>query len=217
MKNTIILNKSITDENTKLGYVIRKRLDELGIFSINIMASPGAGKTSFITKTIEHLKDKYHIAVIEGDIVPIDVVKIQKLGVPVVLAHTGGACHLDSVMMEKSLGKLDLTKINLLIVENVGNLICPADFYLGTRKNVVIASIPEGADKPYKYPAIFQKADVVILNKSDYIDSESFDVDYFIAGVRLLNRNADIFMTSCKTGNGINAWKDWLEKEMKKL
>ena len=212
MKKTIQLKESILDENTQLGNGIRSLLDSNHIVSFNIMASPGAGKTSVIVKTIEQLKTIYNIAVIEGDIVPIDVEKIKKLGVPVILAHTGGACHLDSVMMQTALQKLDLQNLDMIIVENVGNLICPVNFFLGTHKNVVIASVPEGDDKPYKYPAMFQKADVIILNKSDYLTAESFDVQNFTEGVRIQNKSAKIFQTSCKTNNGIDQWISWIKE-----
>ncbi|MCX8008385.1 MAG: hydrogenase nickel incorporation protein HypB [Patescibacteria group bacterium] len=207
------LNEPILDDLTQRGKQIREILDAHHIFSLNIMASPGAGKTSLIIKTISRLKERYKIAVIEGDIVPIDVEKIQKLDIPVVLAHTGGSCHLDSIMMEKAIQKLSLNTLDLIIVENVGNLICPANFYLGTHKNVVIASVPEGDDKPYKYPGMFRGADVIVLNKVDYKEREDFSMDNFMHGVSLVNTSVEIIRLSCKTGENFSQWTDWIEKQ----
>ncbi|MCS6954744.1 MAG: hydrogenase nickel incorporation protein HypB, partial [Candidatus Calescibacterium sp.] len=207
----------ILDDLTQRGKQIREILDAHNIFSLNIMASPGAGKTSLIIQTILKLQQNYRIAVIEGDIVPIDVEKIQKLDIPVVLAHTGGSCHLDSIMMEKAIQKLSLNTLDLIIVENVGNLICPANFYLGTHKNVVIASVPEGDDKPYKYPGIFRGADVIVLNKIDYRDREDFSMDNFMHGVSLVNTSTEIIRLSCKTGENFSQWIDWIEKHCKGL
>jgi hydrogenase nickel incorporation protein HypB len=217
MKKNISIEEPILDELTKRGKEIRTKLDAAHIFSLNIMASPGAGKTSIIMKTIEHLKKKYRIAVIEGDIVPIDVEKIQHLGIPVVLAHTGGSCHLDSIMMERALEQLDLSAIDLLIVENVGNLICPASFYLGTHKNVVIASVPEGDDKPYKYPTMFRGADSILLNKIDYLKTEPFDVDNFMNGIRVLTKTASVIPLSSRTDEGIESWIEWIEEQIPPL
>lgn len=215
MKKTVQLNEPILDDLTKKGKEIRKLLDQHHVFAINIMASPGAGKTSVISKTIKELAATYRIAVIEGDIVPIDVERLQTFGIPVVLAQTGGSCHLDSLMMEIALSKLDLQTIDLLIVENVGNLICPASFYLGTHKNVVIASIPEGDDKPYKYPTMFRGSDVVILNKSDYLGMEDFDVQNFLSGVQLQTQTSSVIQVSCKTNKGIPEWINWLKNEIR--
>lgn len=211
MKRKILIKEPIFDELTFKGKEIRRLLDHHNIFSINVMASPGAGKTSIIVKTIQQLKSRYRIAVIEGDIVPIDVEKIQKINIPVVLAHTGGSCHLDSIMMETALSRLDLSAIDLLIVENVGNLICPASFYLGTHKNIVIASVPEGDDKPYKYPTMFKGADIILLNKSDYLKTEPFNLQNFKSGITLLTKDSPIITLSCRTGEGIDRWTEWLE------
>lgn len=216
MKKTINIEESILDENTNLGHEIRKKLDLAKVFSLNIMASPGAGKTSLITKTIEKLKTRYKIGVIEGDIVPIDVEKIKKMNIPVVLAHTGGSCHLDGVMMLNAFKKLDLDSLDILIVENVGNLVCPASFYLGTHRNVVISSVPEGDDKPFKYQTMFRNSDVVVLNKCDYLEIEQFDTKNFEHGVKLQNKKVKILQTSCRTREGISNWIEWLEEEIKK-
>jgi len=214
MTKTISINENILSENDKLALKIRKKLDENNIFSINVMASPGAGKTSLINQTIEKLKKKLRIAVIDGDVVDIDLKKMTHHGIPTALANTGGACHMDSVMMERALDSFPLSEIDLLIVENVGNLICPASFDLGTHKNVVIASVPEGDDKPYKYPAMFKGADVLLLNKVDYLDKEPFNRSYFRKGVERLNENLEFFELSCKTGEGVDTWLDWLGKNL---
>lgn len=215
MKNTIKVETPVFDTLTLKGQIIRKLLDKHQVLAINIMASPGAGKTSLILKLIESLKNKFRIAVIEGDIVPIDVEKIQKQQIPVVLAHTGGACHLDSVMMEKALKKLKLNELDLLLVENVGNLICPASFYLGTHKNIVIASVPEGDDKPYKYPTMFKGADLVVLNKIDHLEHDNFDLQNFIAGVSALDPKIEIIKVSARNGLGIAEIVDWIKLQSK--
>lgn len=214
MTKTIKVNENILSENDKLALKIRKKLNENNIFSINVMASPGAGKTSLINQTIENLKRKHRVAVIDGDVVDVDLKKMAHHGVPTVLANTGGACHMDAVMMEKAIASLPLSEINLLIVENVGNLICPASFDLGTHKSVVIASVPEGDDKPYKYPAMFKGADILILNKADYLKHENFDIEYFLNGVKQLNDKLEFFMLSCKTLKGIDQWLNWVEKHL---
>lgn len=205
-----LINQPILDELTKKGIAIRQLFDAHRIFAVNIMASPGAGKTSVILRTIESLKNIYNIAVIEGDVVELDVERVRKLGVPVVLAHTGGSCHLDSIMMEQALNNLDLEHIDIAIVENVGNLICPANFYLGTHKNVVIASVPEGDDKPYKYPSMFKGADIVLLNKCDYLGHEAFHLEYFEKGIHQLQQNIPIMPISAKTGEGFDGWIAWM-------
>lgn len=210
MKQHKKLHEPLLDDLTKKGQDIHAKLVLNNILSFNIMASPGAGKTSIIHTTIKHLQKKYRLAVIEGDIVPIDVDFLQQTGVPVVLAQTGGSCHLDSIMIESALTKLHLDTIDILFVENVGNLICPANFYLGTDVNVVIASVPEGSDKPFKYPGMFQGADIVLLNKIDYAAQENFTIQEFTKGVHLVSPHAPIIQISCKTGIGIPAWIEWI-------
>lgn len=212
MKKQIKINEPLLDSLTQRGKEINNILNSHKIFSVNIMASPGAGKTSLIMNVVNDLKKNYRIAVIEGDIVPIDVEKIRSLGIPVVLAHTGGSCHLDSIMMENALKELNLKDIDILIVENVGNLICPASFYLGTHKNIVIASVPEGDDKPYKYPAMFRGADLVLLNKIDYLDKESFDVQSFRKAIHLQNSGSLLLEVSCKTKENISTFIDWIKE-----
>lgn len=198
--------------NDTLAETIRKRFDDHGIFAINIMASPGAGKTSLILRTIEKLAPRLRIGVIEGDTAPvtIDADKMVARGIPAVQINTGGDCHLDAGMMNSGLDQLPLDELDLVIVENVGNLICPAAFQLGTHANVLIASIPEGDDKPYKYPAIYQGLDVLLISKLDLLPYIDFRMDYFKQGVEVLNPRLVTFATSAKTGEGLEAWTEWL-------
>jgi hydrogenase nickel incorporation protein HypB len=208
------VEERILSANDALAAQIREQLDAAGVFAINLMASPGGGKTSLILRTIEALKDELRLAAIDGDVVMVDVEKIAAHGIPVELVNTGGNCHLDANMILPAVQKLDLESIDLLLVENVGNLICPANFRLGVHANVVIASVPEGDDKPYKYPGMFRGADVLLLNKVDYLAVEEFDVEYFRRGVEALNEGVAFFAVSCRTGEGIDAWLDWLREQV---
>jgi hydrogenase nickel incorporation protein HypB len=204
--------EKILSANDQVAAINRKRLDENGIFAINLMASPGAGKTSLILQTIQAVAARMQVGVIEGDTAPvtIDADKVIAAGMPAVQINTGGECHLDAVMISDGLDQLPLTEIDLLVVENVGNLICPAAFNLGTHANVLIASIPEGDDKPYKYPNIYRGLDVLIINKIDLQPYVRFNMDYFRQGVEMLNPGVITFPVSCQTGEGISAWTDWL-------
>ncbi len=208
--------EKIMDANDQIASQNQDILDSHHIFAINIMASPGAGKTSVILKTIQMLKDHIRIAVIEGDTaaVTIDADKVSALGAPAVQINTGGQCHLDAPMMNRALSSLDLTQIDLLIIENVGNLICPASFKIGTHANIVIASVPEGDDKPYKYPNIYRGIDTLILNKTDLLPYIDFRKDYFQQGIELLNPGLEIFELSCKTEDGFPAWIEWLKSKV---
>ncbi|HEX3050395.1 MAG TPA: hydrogenase nickel incorporation protein HypB [Aggregatilineaceae bacterium] len=206
--------ENILSVNDQLALNTQKDLDGLHVLGLNVMASPGGGKTSVIYKTIEALKDEYRVGVMEGDVVMIDVDKIAQLGVPVELVNTGGDCHLDANMVREVLPKMGLDKLDLMIIENVGNLICPAAFKLGTHLNVLIASVPEGADKPYKYPNMYRGADVLLLNKMDLKDYMEFDLDYFRRGVEILNPGVAFFPISCRTGDGLAAWLDWLRAKI---
>jgi len=212
-ENRIKIVENILSANDRLAEQNRNRLDTSQTYAINLMASPGAGKTSFILATINALIDKdVRIGVIEGDTAPvtIDSDKILEVGIPVVQINTGGGCHLDALMMENAISQLNLDKIDLLIIENVGNLICPAAFDLGTHSKIVIASIPEGDDKPYKYPNIYRGMDVLIINKIDLLSYLDFNMDYFKQGVEILNPGVKIFALSCKTGEGLDNWLKWL-------
>jgi hydrogenase nickel incorporation protein HypB len=211
--------EKIFNANDQLAAENRQLLDNHKVFAINMMASPGAGKTSLILKTIEHLAPKIKIGVIEGDTAPvtIDADKVLAAGMPAVQINTGGDCHLDAAMMRDGLAQMPLDEIDLLIVENVGNLICPADFKLGTHAGVVISSVPEGDDKPYKYPNIYRKIDVLVLNKMDLAQYLDFRMDYFSQGIRIQNPNAEIMPVSCRSGEGIQAWCDWLLKKVNQV
>ena len=212
-ENRIKIVENILNANDQLAQENREQIDAAGAYSINLMASPGAGKTSFILATIQALLEKnIQIGVIEGDTAPvtIDSDKISAAGMPVIQVNTGGQCHLDAVMVNNALEALPLSAIDLLIVENVGNLICPAAFTLGTHSNIVIASIPEGDDKPYKYPNIYRGLEVLIINKIDLLPYLDFNMDYFRRGVEMLNPGLQTFVVSCKTGEGIETWVDWL-------
>lgn len=211
----IEVEEKILSANDQLAAGIRADLTAAGVFAINLMASPGGGKTSLILRTVEALKDELRIAAVDGDVVPVDVEKIAALGIPVELVNTGGNCHLEAHMMTRVMPRLDLSAIDLLIVENVGNLICPAGFDLGVDANVVIASIPEGDDKPYKYPAMFRGADVLLLNKVDYLQIQEFDVEYFRRGVAALNDGLAFFPVSCRTGEGLEEWYEWLRSRVR--
>ena len=209
---TVPVVEKIMDANDQVAAENRRILDQAGVFGLNMMASPGSGKTSVILQTIQHLAPKLRIGVIEGDTAPvtIDADKVIAAGMPAVQINTGGACHLDAPMLSRGLNVIDLNAIDLLIVENVGNLICPAGFALGTHANVVIASIPEGDDKPYKYPNIYRGLDVLIINKIDLLPYIDFNMDYFREGIEMLNPGLTSFSLSCKTGEGIQEWADWL-------
>ena len=213
----ITIVEKILDANDRLANENRKRFDLADVFSINLMASPGAGKTSFILATINALlDDDVQIGVIEGDTAPVtlDADKIQAAGMPAVQINSGGNCHLDAVMIESALDQLSLETLDLVIVENIGNLICPAAFNLGTHSNVLIASIPEGDDKPYKYPNIYRGLDVLIINKIDLLPYLDFDMDYFRQGVEMLNPGLKTFVVSCKNGEGL---EDWLVRLKSKI
>lgn len=215
MSQKITIVEQILNANDQLALENRRRLDENSVFAINVMASPGAGKTSLILRTIEALAGRLRLGVVEGDTAPvtIDADKVSAQGVPAVQINTGGNCHLDAVMFQAALPQLDLSQLDLLIVENVGNLICPASFQLGTHCNVLIASVPEGDDKPYKYPNIYRGVEALIINKIDLLPYVPFDMDYFRRGVEMLNPGLSTFPLSCRTGEGLDAWIDWLEAQ----
>ena len=209
--------ENILNANDRLAEENRARLEAAGVFSINIMASPGAGKTSLIEQTLPRLQDKLRVAVVDGDIATsIDADRAAQAGAQAAIqVNTGGDCHLDAVMLRGALEQLDLTQFDLLIVENVGNLVCPASFKLGTDKSVLIASIPEGDDKPYKYPGMYRGVDALVINKIDLLPYVPFKMDYFERGVEVLNPGVVTFPLSAKTGEGMDAWLDWLMGQVK--
>ncbi|MEE4195254.1 MAG: hydrogenase nickel incorporation protein HypB [Anaerolineae bacterium] len=215
--STVPIVENIMSANDQIARENRAILDAAGCFGINIMASPGAGKTSTILATIEALSEKYSIAVIEGDTAPvtIDSDKVKAKGIPAVQINTGGGCHLNAPIVTQGLKALDLTGVDLVIVENVGNLVCPSGVDLGTHVNVVIASIPEGDDKPYKYPNIYRGIDVIIINKMDLMPYIDFNMQYFLDGLEMLNPGLINFPISATKGEGIEAWAEWLEGRIK--
>lgn len=207
----VIVAKEILKANDQVAAENQQTFEQSGVRVVNVMASPGAGKTSTILATIERLRPSLTCGVIEGDIAStIDADKIAQRAIPVVQINTGGTCHLDAPMVKGALEHLPLGDIDVLFIENVGNLICPTSYKLGAHINLVIASVPEGWDKPYKYPGIFAVADVVLLNKADMIEVFEFDVAAFGRGVRMVNPNAEIIHVSCKTGAGLDRWTEKL-------
>lgn len=207
-KKILAANEQVAEENRAL-------FARHGVFVLDLMASPGAGKTSTILATIAALRDRYRIAVIEGDIASkVDAEKVRAHGIPAVQINTGGACHLESAMIRRAVDTLDLDELDLIIVENVGNLVCPSDFDLGENAKVMILSVPEGHDKPYKYPNIFQVSEAVILNKYDTLAVFDFDECEFRSVVRSLNGTAPIFPISATKGPGVDAWAEWLAERI---
>lgn len=218
MTERIPVVENILSANDRLAEENRARLDSAGVFSINLMASPGAGKTSIIEQTLPRLKDKLRVAVIDGDIATsLDADRASQAGAQAsIQINTGGECHLDAVMLRGALDQLDLAQFDLLIVENVGNLVCPAGFRLGTHKSVLIASVPEGDDKPYKYPGMYRGVDALVVNKTDLLPYVPFKMDYFQRGVEALNPGVVTFPLSCRTGEGLDAWIDWILENVKR-
>ncbi|MCS6835698.1 MAG: hydrogenase nickel incorporation protein HypB [Anaerolineae bacterium] len=213
---TISIQENILNANDSLAAQIRTWLTENRVFAVNMMASPGAGKTSLIERTISGLSGKRRVAIINGDTTAasMDAERAQKVGALAIHVNTGGNCHLEAFMVRSALDALDLSGIDLLIVENVGNLVCPSGWDLGTHRRVLVASIPEGADKPYKYPSMYSGVSAVVINKVDLLPYVPFDMDYFRKGIEALNPNTAIFPLSCTTGEGVNAWLEWLERQM---
>lgn len=211
----IDLSRPILARNDALAAGNRKLLGAAGVFALDVLASPGAGKTTTILATIDRLRDTYRIAVIEGDIASrIDAEKVKAHGIPAVQINTGGACHLEADMVAKALATLPLDELDLVIVENVGNLVCPTEFDLGQGARIVILSVPEGHDKPLKYPQVFAQAEAVVLNKYDTMPVFDFDEAEFRESVRRLNGTAPVFPLSAKTGDGVDAWTTWLAERV---
>jgi hydrogenase nickel incorporation protein HypB len=209
MENIMAANDMIAREN-------RRIFDLHGLFVINLMSSPGAGKTTLLELTVAALKDEFAIAVIEGDIRgQLDADRIERHGVPVLQINTGGECHLDANMIRNGLDEIDLAGRDLLIIENVGNLVCPAEFKVGEDLKIVILSVPEGDDKPYKYPLMFKESQAMIINKMDLLDLVDFDIHRVERNVLALNANMKIFHLSCKTREGLDAWLDWLREQVR--
>ncbi len=212
VQDILNVNDQIAEETNHL-------LHSKHIFSINIMASPGAGKTSVILRTLQELSPTLKCAVLEGDTAPvtIDAEKVSGIGIPAIQINTGGDCHLNANLVRKGMQALDLDALDFILVENVGNLICPASWKLGTDMNVVIASIPEGDDKPYKYPNIYRGIQALVLNKIDLKPYVDFNLPYFKDGIAALNPDVQFFEVSAKTGEGIAAWASWLRTKIKEI
>ena len=209
----IEVKEEIHSDNKAKAEGLRNRLIENRTFLLNLMSSPGAGKTATILKTIEAIGNELHISVIEADIDSmVDAEKIAETGIKAIQLRTGGFCHLDASMVEKGLDGLDLSTLDLVIIENVGNLVCPAEFDTGAIKNVMILSVPEGDDKPLKYPLMFTVSDVLLINKIDYLGLSDFDAQALRERVMNLNPRIKIFEISCKTGQGIEAWVNWVKE-----
>lgn len=214
----IDMKQPILDKNDRLAAENRALFAEKKVFVLNILASPGSGKTSTILATIEALRDEFNIAVIEGDIASsVDSEKIKAQGIAAVQINTGGACHLESDMIKRAISVLDLDNLDLILLENVGNLVCPTDFDLGENAKVMILSVPEGDDKPLKYPGIFQVAQAIVLNKIDTMPVFDFDQDAFTEHVKQLNPTAPIFPLSATSGAGVEAWASWLAERVRAL
>ncbi len=210
------IKESVFADNDRQADALRKELKEKGVFLLNLMSSPGAGKTTTLVKTIETLKDSLRIGVMEADIdSDVDARTIAQTGVKSIQLHTGGMCHLDAAMTRQGIEGLGVSDVDLAILENVGNLVCPAEFDTGAVKNVMILSVPEGHDKPLKYPLMFQVCDAVLINKTDVLPYFDFDMDLVKTYIHQRNPQAEIFPVSAKTGEGITAWTDWLYNQVK--
>jgi hydrogenase nickel incorporation protein HypB len=211
----IEVKEEILADNIKVAAGVRENLQKTKTMLVNLMSSPGSGKTSLILQTIAGLKDSLKLGVIEADIDSmVDAEKVAARGIRAVQLKTGGFCHLDATMVTKGIDALSVGDLDLVIIENVGNLVCPAEFDTGAHKNVMILSVPEGDDKPLKYPLMFSICDVLLVNKIDYLSLSDFDLDAMRKRVLALNPKIEIIEVSCKTGAGIDKWVGWLKKEV---
>lgn len=210
------IKKSVFENNDREADKLREELKGKGIFLLNLMSSPGSGKTTTLKQTIAALKDEYTIGVMEADIdSDVDAKTIAETGAKAIQLHTGGMCHLDAGMTRQGLDGLEANDVDFAILENVGNLVCPAEFDTGASKNAMILSVPEGHDKPLKYPLMFEVCDVVLINKIDTMSVFDFDMDKVKEYIAMRNPNAEVIPISAKTGEGIDKWADWIRKEIK--
>ncbi|MDY5704425.1 MAG: hydrogenase nickel incorporation protein HypB [Lachnospiraceae bacterium] len=201
----------VIEDNDRVAAEVRKKLQEKGVFLVNLMASPGAGKTTTLCRTIRALKDRYKIGVMEADVdSDVDAQSVTEAGAKAIQLHTGGSCHMDADMTDRGLDGLGLDDLDIVFLENVGNLVCPAEFDVGANKRAVILSVPEGDDKPLKYPLMFTVGDVLLINKYDTKEIFDFDLDRLKKNVGELNPEMEIFPLSAKTGDGFDAWINWL-------
>jgi len=209
----IDIREPILKENQATAEQLAARFAEARVFVVNLMSSPGAGKTSLVVKTLEGLKHRMRIAVVEGDVVStVDAERVASTGAQTVQINTHGACHIDAAMLGRAVQELDLEALDMLIVENVGNLVCPAEFVLGESMRAMILSVPEGHDKPLKYPLMFTETSALLINKLDLMPHTDFDLQACRDAVTSLNPDMRIFEISCRTGQGIDGWVDWLEQ-----
>lgn len=209
------IKASVFEDNNQQAQKLRQELKEKNIYLLNLMSSPGAGKTTTLTRTIHALQEEFKIGILEADIdSDVDARTIQKTGAKVIQLHTGGMCHLDAEMTRQGLEGLNAADADLVILENVGNLVCPAEFDTGAVKNAMLLSVPEGDDKPLKYPLMFSICDVVLINKMDVMPHFNFDLEKCISNIKLRNPNAKIIPISALTGEGMDEWTDWLRKEV---
>ena len=214
----IEIKKSVFENNDREADKVREQLKKDRTFLLNLMSSPGSGKTTTLKATIAALKNEYKIGVMEADIdSDVDAKAISETGAKSIQLHTGGMCHLDAGMTKQGLESFDANELDFVVLENVGNLVCPAEFDTGASKNAMILSVPEGDDKPLKYPLMFTVSDVVLINKLDTKSVFDFDDEAVVKRIKKLNPNAEIFFISAKTGEGIDAWEDWLRRELDTL
>ena len=212
---TLPILEDILSANDLIALENQQLLDEQQVLAVNVMASPGAGKTSLILRSIEALRGRLRVGVIEGDLAGrVDADKVAATGTPVVQINTGGGCHLDAPQVRSALQRLPLDEIDLLFIENVGNLVCPTGFALGEHIKMMIAHVAEGDDKPLKYPGMFAVVDALVLNKMDLMPYLDFDLEAFRTAVRALNQDVSLFQVSCKTGEGLEPWVEWLSRQL---
>ena len=209
----IELNRSVTESNDRDADALRARMKKVGTLMFNLMSSPGSGKTTLLSRVITDMKDEYKLGVMEADIASdVDAVKIESLGAKAIQAHTDGMCHMDAGMTERAFDALEDNDLDIVFLENVGNLICPAEFDTGAGKNIMILSVPEGDDKPLKYPLMFSTSDALIITKMDTKEYFDFDLDLCIDHVKKLNPSIQIFPVSAKTGEGMDAFENWMKE-----
>lgn len=215
MVKVINVRQSVFEENNRIAMKNREFFDSYNLFVVNLMSAPGSGKTTLIERTIDALKEKFRIGVIEGDITSsIDAEKLERKGIPVIQLNTGGECHLDANMVSQAIENFDFNGLDLVIIENVGNLVCPAEFKVGEDIKVMILSAPEGEDKPKKYPLMFMESSALIINKIDLIPYIDTDINALIKNATEINPKLEIFRTSAKTGEGVKEWTDWLAQKI---
>lgn len=211
----IELNRSVTESNDRDADALRARMKKVGTLMFNLMSSPGSGKTTLLSRVITDMKDEYKLGVMEADIASdVDAVKIESLGAKAIQAHTDGMCHMDAGMTERAFDALEDNDLDIVFLENVGNLICPAEFDTGAGKNIMILSVPEGDDKPLKYPLMFSTSDALIITKMDTKEYFDFDLDLCIDHVKKLNPFIQIFPVSAKTGEGMDAFENWMKEAL---